>query len=56
MERNPAHGCPFLQTAGPAGKGQFQFSGNGFGIVEKQLIEIPQPKQNQAVRILFFNL
>ena len=56
MERNPAHGCPLLQAAGPAGKGQLQFPRNGLGIVKKQLVKIPQPKQNQAVRILFLNL
>ena len=56
MERNPAHGCALLQAAGPAGKGQLQFPGNGLGIIEKQLVKIPQPKQNQTIRIFFLNL
>ena len=49
--RHAAHRRPFLQAAVLACQCQFQLMGCCFRVLEKQLVEVSQPEQQQAVRI-----
>ena len=51
MKRNAAHRGAFFQAAVLSGQRQLKLSGSCFGVFKEQLVEIPEPEKEQAVRI-----
>ena len=56
MIRHPAHGSPLRQAALLARQGQFQLTGDQFGVLKEHLIKVSQPVEQYTVRIFFFGL
>ena len=51
MKRHAAHGRPLLQAAVLARQRQFKLFGGRFRVLKEQLVKVPEPEQEQAVRI-----
>ena len=56
VERDAAHGRPFLLPAVPAGENQLQFLRRRLGVVKKHLIKIAQAEEQNAVFMLLLDL
>ena len=53
---HPAHWRPLRQAALLARQGQFQLTGDQFGVLKEHLIKVSQPVEQYTVRIFFFGL
>ena len=51
-----AHGRPLRQAALLARQGQFQLTGDQFGVLKEHFIKVSQPVEQYTVRIFFFGL